>query len=89
VNTAALAALAREAATCERCPLYRDATQTVFGEGPATAAVMLVGEQPGNQEDLEGRPFVGPAGLILDRALTAAGPANGRDHQKTVRQAVR
>jgi uracil-DNA glycosylase len=69
----ALKALAAEAASCTRCPLYRNATQTVFGEGPADAALMLIGEQPGDQEDLAGRPFVGPAGKVLDRALDAAG----------------
>jgi DNA polymerase len=53
--------------------LYRNATQTVFGEGPAAATIMLVGEQPGDQEDLQGRPFVGPAGKMLDRALADAG----------------
>ncbi|NUW45728.1 UdgX family uracil-DNA binding protein [Nonomuraea rhodomycinica] len=64
----------REAATrCEGCDLYRDATQTVFGEGPASARFMLVGEQPGDQEDRKGAPFVGPAGRILDRALEEAG----------------
>jgi len=64
----------REAArACRRCPLYRNATQTVFGEGPAAATIMLVGEQPGDQEDLQGRPFVGPAGKMLDRALADAG----------------
>src|SRR3954454_23192238 len=63
----------REAAACTNCPLYRDATQTVFGEGPAGARLMLVGEQPGDQEDLAGRPFVGPAGKMLDRALVEAG----------------
>jgi uracil-DNA glycosylase len=68
-----LASLARDAKDCRRCPLYRLATQTVFGEGPARAPVMLVGEQPGDQEDLQGRPFVGPAGKILDRALADAG----------------
>ena len=68
-----LTAVAAEAKTCRRCPLYRNATQTVFGEGPASAAIMLVGEQPGDQEDLAGRPFVGPAGKILDRALAEAG----------------
>ncbi len=62
-----------EAAHCERCPLYRDATQTVFGEGPSDAAVVFVGEQPGDQEDLRGRPFVGPAGQMFDRALVEAG----------------
>jgi DNA polymerase len=58
---------------CTRCPLYRDATQGVRGEGPPSARLMFVGEQPGDQEDLEGRPFVGPAGKVLDRALAAAG----------------
>lgn len=65
----ALTQLAAEAAGCERCPLYKDATQTVFGEGPASASIMMVGEQPGDQEDRTGHPFVGPAGQILDRAL--------------------
>lgn len=69
----ALALIATEARGCTRCPLYRNATQTVFGEGPADAALMLVGEQPGDQEDLAGLPFVGPAGKVLDRALEAAG----------------
>ena len=62
-----------DAENCTRCDLYRGATQTVFGEGPTDAAMMLVGEQPGDQEDLEGRPFVGPAGQMLDRALAKAG----------------
>ncbi len=65
--------LRREAARCQACPLYRNATQTVFGEGPAPAPMMLVGEQPGDQEDVDSRPFVGPAGQVLDRALVAAG----------------
>jgi DNA polymerase len=69
----ALKLLSAEAADCTRCPLYRNATQTVFGKGPADAALMLIGEQPGEQEDLTGRPFVGPAGKVLDRALEAAG----------------
>ena len=60
---------------CTACPLYRAATCTVFGEGPLTARVMLVGEQPGDQEDREGRAFVGPAGQLLNRALAAAGIA--------------
>ena len=64
---------ADDAAHCQRCPLYRNATQTVFGEGPIDAALLLVGEQPGDQEDREGRPFVGPAGRILDLALEKAG----------------
>lgn len=70
---AALAALKDEAAGCTRCHLYRRATQTVFSDGPVSARLMLVGEQPGDQEDLAGRPFVGPAGQLLDRALAAAG----------------
>lgn len=70
-----LATLAAEAAACRNCPLWQPATQTVFGEGPGDATVMLVGEQPGDQEDLAGRPFVGPAGQLLDRALTEAGIA--------------
>jgi uracil-DNA glycosylase family protein len=61
------------AATCQGCDLWRDATQTVFGEGAASAEVMLVGEQPGDSEDHAGRPFVGPAGRLLDRALEEAG----------------
>ena len=65
-------ALRDEAAGCTRCPLYKPATQTVFGEGPVDAAMMVVGEQPGDQEDLAGRPFVGPAGQVFDRALAAA-----------------
>jgi DNA polymerase len=69
----ALIRAAREALTCERCPLHEAATQTVFGEGPAGAAVMFVGEQPGDQEDMIGRPFVGPAGQMMDRALEEAG----------------
>ena len=64
-----LAQIAQAIAGCERCPLYIDATQGVIGEGPAPAAIMLVGEQPGDQEDRAGRPFVGPAGRLLDRAL--------------------
>jgi DNA polymerase len=58
---------------CRGCPLYASATQAVFGEGSAHATVMLVGEQPGDQEDLAGEPFVGPAGKLLDRALAEAG----------------
>jgi DNA polymerase len=61
------------AATCQGCDLWRDATQTVFGEGDASAEVVLVGEQPGDAEDRAGRPFVGPAGRLLDRALEEAG----------------
>ncbi len=68
-----VASLRRSAAHCEGCPLYLRATQTVFGEGPPDARVMLVGEQPGDREDLEGRPFVGPAGRLLDQALARSG----------------
>ena len=60
-------------AGCQGCPLYVKATQTVFGEGPAHGGVMLVGETPGDQEDIQGRPFVGPAGQLLDRCLAEAG----------------
>ena len=72
-SAAKLAKVANEAKGCTRCPLYRNATQTVFGEGPVGAKLMLVGEQPGDQEDIAGHPFVGPAGRILDRALVDAG----------------
>ncbi len=65
--------LREQAAGCRACPLWKDATQTVFGEGPQHAQLMLVGEQPGDKEDLAGKPFVGPAGLMLDRALEDAG----------------
>jgi len=68
-----LAELREAAADCRGCGLYKNATQTVFGEGPAQARVILVGEQPGDQEDRQGRPFVGPAGEILARALADAG----------------
>lgn len=68
-----LAALARAAHDCQGCDLYQRATQTVFGEGSAKARMILVGEQPGDQEDLQGKPFVGPAGRLLDDALIAAG----------------
>src|SRR5919108_5949359 len=67
-----LDALRRQAASCTACHLYERATQTVFGEGPQGAEVMLVGEQPGDQEDRQGRPFVGPAGRLLDKALVEA-----------------
>jgi DNA polymerase len=67
--------LAAAEATCTRCPLYRDATQAVPGEGPRHATFMLVGEQPGDKEDLAGKPFVGPAGRVLDQALQDAGIA--------------
>jgi len=65
--------LRREAAACTGCPLHEHATQTVFGEGPDGAEVVLVGEQPGDREDREGHPFVGPAGRLLDEALVEAG----------------
>src|SRR6266540_4019969 len=68
-----LAALREAEAACTRCPLYRNATQVVPGEGPKQARVMMVGEQPGDQEDKQGHPFVGPAGRMLDRAIAAAG----------------
>lgn len=66
-------ALLGDARRCTRCDLYRSATQTVFGEGPLDATIMFVGEQPGDQEDLAGRPFVGPAGAVFDAALEKAG----------------
>jgi len=72
-----LAAARREVQACRRCPLYENATQAVFGEGPEHAAIMFVGEQPGDQEDLAGRPFVGPAGQVFDAALAEAGIARG------------
>ncbi len=72
-HTRSLRVLRDAASTCHGCPLYRQATQTVFGEGSARAAIVMVGEQPGNDEDLSGHPFVGPAGRLLDRALEAAG----------------
>ncbi|WP_315706175.1 MULTISPECIES: UdgX family uracil-DNA binding protein [unclassified Bradyrhizobium] len=72
-DAAALETLREEAASCRACPLWKNATQTVFGEGPAHAPIMLVGEQPGDKEDLAGQPFVGPAGQMLDRALDEAG----------------
>ena len=66
-------ALLADARRCTRCDLYKYATQTVFGEGPLDAAIMFVGEQPGDQEDVAGRPFVGPAGAVFDEALKKAG----------------
>ena len=70
-----LPALKSAAAECRGCPLYLTATQTVLGEGSASARVMFVGEQPGDSEDRQGRPFVGPAGKLFDRALSEAGVA--------------
>jgi DNA polymerase len=79
-SMAAWQALREEAAGCTRCPLYKPATQTVFGEGPVDASLMFVGEQPGDQEDLAGKPFVGPAGQVFDRALAAAGIDRSRTY---------
>jgi DNA polymerase len=76
-DSRSLRALREAAADCRGCSLWRDATQTVFGEGPRKAKLMLVGEQPGDREDVEGEPFVGPAGRVLDEALLAAGIARG------------
>src|SRR5216110_3482452 len=72
-DTSSLAAVREAAAHCTACHLYKRGTQTVFGEGPKRAAMMLVGEQPGDYEDVAGKPFVGPAGKIMDRALEDAG----------------
>ncbi len=72
-ETSSLATLKKAAKACTACHLFRHATQTVFGGGPEGATLMLLGEQPGDQEDLTGKPFVGPAGKILDRALEDAG----------------
>lgn len=72
VEAESLAALAQAEAACTRCPLYRDATQVVSGEGHRQARMMVVGEQPGDKEDLAGRPFVGPAGRLFDAALAEA-----------------
>jgi DNA polymerase len=68
-----LSSLRDAARRCQGCSLYENATRTVFGEGQRSSRVMLIGEQPGNDEDLQGRPFVGPAGRVLDQALEAAG----------------
>jgi DNA polymerase len=73
-----LPALRKAAAGCTACPRYARATQTVFGEGAEDAPLMLVGEQPGDREDIEGRPFVGPAGSLLDRCLDEAGIDRGK-----------
>ena len=75
-----LAALRNAGRACKACPLFLNATQTVFGEGPAPAPLMLVGEQPGDQEDREGRPFVGPAGRVLDECLAAAHLDRGKSY---------
>jgi uracil-DNA glycosylase family protein len=73
-----LPALRAAADGCQGCELYKNATQTVFGEGPTSAEIMLVGETPGDQEDLQGRPFVGPAGRVLDEALEKIGLDRGK-----------
>ena len=73
MTASSLQILRDEAAHCRACPLWKNATQTVFGEGPAHAQALLVGEQPGDKEDLAGKPFVGPAGQMLDRALIESG----------------
>lgn len=90
------ATIRQEAMGCTRCALHRDATQTVFGEGPLDAPLLFIGEQPGDQEDLAGRPFVGPAGQLFDRALAQAGVDRSRayvtnavKHFKFVRQGKR
>ena len=70
--TASLSELRDEAVSCRNCDLWRDATQTVFGEGPPRARAVLIGEQPGDAEDRAGKPFVGPAGRVLDQRLAAA-----------------
>src|SRR5213592_3242757 len=72
-DTLSLTAMRKAAAHCTACHLYKRGTQTVFGEGPKSATMMLVGEQPGDYEDVAGKPFVGPAGKIMDRALADAG----------------
>jgi DNA polymerase len=72
-STLSIAELSNAARACKACDLWRHATQTVFGEGPSTAEIMFVGEQPGDQEDRSGHPFVGPAGKLLERALEQAG----------------
>jgi uracil-DNA glycosylase len=79
-----LTALREAALGCRACPLWRTGTQTVFGEGSRQADVMLVGEQPGDKEDLEGRPFVGPAGRLLDEALEEARIDRGRAYVTNV-----
>ncbi|MDZ4235124.1 MAG: UdgX family uracil-DNA binding protein [Dietzia sp.] len=76
-ETRRLGTLAEAAQHCQGCDLYRDATQVVFGTGPTTARMVLVGEQPGDREDIAGRPFVGPAGRLLDKALESAAVDRG------------
>src|SRR3954449_10221379 len=79
-----LSSLREAAAGCQACPLWRTATQTVFGEGAARSELMLVGEQPGDREDREGHPFVGPAGRLLDEALEEAGIDRARAYVTNV-----
>jgi uracil-DNA glycosylase len=95
-DRATLSSLRAAAANCKACDLWKRGTQTVFGEGSAGAKVLFIGEQPGNEEDLEGRPFVGPAGKLLDKALVEAGIDRGEvyvtnavKHFKWVRQGKR
>ena len=72
-NSLSLSTLRKAAENCKGCPLYEHATQTVFGEGASHSAIFFVGEQPGDQEDIAGKPFVGPAGKLLDKCLAEAG----------------
>ena len=81
-------ALMKEARGCTRCDLYKHATQTVFGEGPLDATILFVGEQPGDQEDLAGRPFVGPAGQVFDEALEKAGIDRARTSTSPMRSSI-
>jgi DNA polymerase len=83
-GTLTLPKLRKAAAGCTACDLYKTGTQTIFGEGTKTAEVMFVGEQPGDQEDLQGRPFVGPAGKLLDRAMEEAGIDRSRAYVTNV-----
>ena len=83
-RTPTVAGLREAAADCTACALYRDATQTVFGEGPEGALEMLIGEQPGDAEDRAGHPFVGPAGRLLDRCLAEAGIDRARTYVTNV-----
>ncbi len=83
-DTRNLTALREAASGCRACPLWRTGTQTVFGEGARASDVMLVGEQPGDKEDIEGRPFVGPAGRLLDEALEEAGIDRSRAYVTNV-----
>jgi DNA polymerase len=79
-HAASIASLREAAQHCRACPLWKHATQTVFGAGRATARIVLIGEQPGDREDLAGKPFVGPAGQLLDRALAQAGVERARTY---------